>query len=185
MIGTGSRTRRDDLRAAALFVVDDERRRFGSDARVPGSCDVAGALRTFDECLGVFALEDEVGHAIRSPAEVEAWRAVLERLEPVWSMWPAYAGRADVLMSSVAWLRLHEAVERVVDEHALWHEEVAYPVTVRLDGAEERAESWDQVAAIVFGRSPESVEDAEGRRLEVAVTPARVELARVGLPRPR
>jgi hypothetical protein len=63
-------SRRDDLRAAALFVVDEERQARGFDKRVRGSAGMPDVGRNFEETLAAFPLESEVGRAIRTAEEI-------------------------------------------------------------------------------------------------------------------
>jgi hypothetical protein len=175
--------RRDDLRAAALFVVDHERQRHGYDKRVRGSLGLPDVGRIFDEMLSVFPLESEVGDAIRSVDELPCWREVLERLEPLWTAFPRVAD-PGALTHTDEWAALREAVQRCVDTHGLWYEEIEYPVTVMVDGGPLRADTWSAIERLgSAGAAGPAVRDACGRQVELELTPT-PRVKRVGLPPP-
>jgi hypothetical protein len=177
-------TRRDDLRAAALFVVDDERQQFGYDKRVRGSLDLPDVGRNFEETLAVFALESEVGAAIRSADEIPRWRVVLEKLEPLWEVFPRARKPDQALIASNEWRALRDAVRSCVELHGLWLEEVDFPVVV---AAEERVidvDSWHELRQLDRRLLASAVvTDDRGRHVELGLEPG-VTVRRVGLPRP-
>jgi hypothetical protein len=174
--------RRDDLRAAALFVIDPERQERGFDAQVAGSADVPDVIRTFDEMLAVFPLESEIGDAIRSADELPSWREVRQKMEPLWKLWPAYSADPNALLNTEQWAALREAVQRCVEKHGLWHEEIDYPVRVVDPAGSARAvESWDDLARLDPVALEGTVEDARGRRIELELN-GQPRLRRVGLP---
>lgn len=177
--------RREDLRAAALFVVDEERQAHGYDKRVRGSAGVPDVIRTFDETLAVFPLESEVGDAIRSAEELPCWRNVLERMEPIWKLWPSYSSKPPALLETEEWAMLREAVQRCVDMHRLWNEEIEFPVTVvNPQGGHHQATSWHELDRLDHAAiAGATIEDARGRRIDLELGPPRT-LRRVGLPRP-
>jgi hypothetical protein len=176
--------RRDDLRAAALFVVDDERQAHGFDKRVNGSVGVPDVIRIFDEMLAVFPLESELGDAIRTAEEVPCWRVVLEKMDPLWKLWPTYGSRPTALIETAEWAALREAVERCVDTHRLWYEEVKYPVTVVAGGGSWQAETWAELERLRPSLTTDAtVQDACGRQIELEFA-STLALRRVGLPKP-
>jgi hypothetical protein len=176
--------RRDDLRAAALFVVDDERQEHGFDKRVKGSVGVPDVIRIFDEMLAVFPLESEVGDAIRTPDEIPCWRVVSEKMDPVWKLWPAYGSQPVALIETDAWSALREAVQRCVDTHRLWHEEIEYPVTLVANGRSLQADTWSELERLSSSLTADVVaRDVRGRQVELELA-STVGLRRVGLPLP-
>lgn len=185
MMGSYSdETRRDDLRAAALFVVDAERQQHGFDKRVRGSADLPDVGRNFEEALGVFSLESEVGGAIRSADEIPCWSVVLEKLEPLWTSFPRTKRLEPQLAQSEDWLALQAAVARCVERHGLWLEEIEFPVTVVAEESLRRADSWaelEQLDASLLRSA--TVTDNRGRPIELVLAPA-VTVRRVGLPPP-
>ena len=172
-------------RAAALFVVDEEGQAHGYDKRVRGSAGVPDVIRTFDETLAVFPLESEVGDAIRSAEELPCWRNVLERMEPIWKLWPSYSSKPPALLETEEWAMLREAVQRCVDMHRLWSEEIEFPVTVvNPQGGHHQATSWHELDRLDHAAiAGATIEDARGRRIDLELGPPRT-LRRVGLPRP-
>lgn len=178
-------SRRDDLRSAALFVVDRERQEHGYDKRVEGSANVADVFRIFEESLATRPLEEEVGYAIRTPAEISGWRKVLDRLGPMWKLWRDLAACPQDLLATAEWEGLRQCVAECVATHSLWHEEVRYPVDVGRESGSVQAANWDVVSSAFLGGTTTSIRDADGRPLEVE--PAQqgtARLVRVGLPRP-
>jgi hypothetical protein len=177
--------RRDDLRAATLFVIDDERQARGFDPRVVGSADVPAVIRTFDEMLSVFPLESEVGDAIRTSEELPSWRLVLERMEPVWKLWPSYSADPAAMLTTREWAALREVVAECVANIGLWHEEVDYPVRLTAGaGVELSVDSWDELVHLDPASLEDArIEDSRGRSMELEIGPE-IRLKRVGLPRP-
>jgi len=176
-------TRRDDLRAAALFVVDDERQEHGFDKRVHGSVGLPDVGRIFEETLAVFPVESEVGEAIRTTDELPCWREVLEKLEPLWKLFP-HAATPEALTETEAWSALRAAVQCCVDRHGLWYEEIDYPVTVVGPEQALRFGSWSELQQLDPSMAAVAqVTDALGRPIELRTTPA-LSVRRVGLPPP-
>jgi hypothetical protein len=176
--------RREDLRAAALFVIDEERQAHGFDKRVHGSVGVPDVVRTFDEMLAVFPLESAVGDAIRTEAEIPCWRTVLEKMGPLWQLWPAYSSRPATLIETDEWAALREAVRRCVETHQLWREEIEYPVTVATEGQRMRADGWSELERLGSSLTADAVvRDARGREIQLDKAP-NLRLRRVGLPAP-
>lgn len=176
--------RRADLRAAALFVIDAERQAHGYDKRISGSAGVPDVIRIFDETLATFPLEDEVGDAIAALDEVPCWRDVVAAMEPIWTLWPTYSHQPDALLNTSDWNALRVAVQRCVDRHGLWYEEIDYPVSVVCSDRSLRFGSWRELkqldrAMVAVAR----VVDARGRAIELRASPALL-VRRVGLPPP-
>jgi hypothetical protein len=176
--------RREDLRSAALFVIDDERQATGYDKRVRGSAGVPDVIRIFDEMLTVFPLESEVGEAISAADEIPCWRAVLEKMEPIWKLWPSYSSQPEALLRTDEWSAVQEAVQECVDKHGLWHEEIEYPATVLAGDTSLRIAASDGFQRLdPTLASTATVVDTRGRPIELNFGPT-VGVRRVGLPPP-
>lgn len=133
MVSDSNRTCRDDLRAAAFFVIDPHRQLIGFDKSRAGSASIPDVVRIFDECLGTFPLYQEVGRSLRTEAEIQVWEPVLVALEPIWRAWHHAAwsrDMADALVRSGGWRALERAVRTAVSRLQLWREEVELPVLV-------------------------------------------------------
>ena|SRR5690349_20857501 len=169
-------TRRDALRAAALYVLDEERQATGFDRRIQGSLDFTDALGYFEEFLDMNPLTELVGPVFSDPAEASCWERVHQGLEPLWT-----SRTLDEAKSSAAWLALELAVRRCVDRHGLWHEEIAYPVSVTTGDEVLSVSSWPEVERLPPSLLEHaSIRDARGRRVQVSTDP--VHLVKVGLP---
>jgi hypothetical protein len=177
-------TRRDDLRAAALYVIDEERQERGYDKRVRGSLGLPDVGRIFEEMLAVFALESEVGASLRSADEIPCWSVVLDKLEPLWERFPRAPKPDRALIEGDEWRALREAISCCVERYGLWLEEVEFPVTVAFDERLVRVDSWralERLDHLLLGAA--TITDCRGRNVELEVDTA-VTVRRVGLPTP-
>jgi hypothetical protein len=175
--------RRDDLRSAALFVIDDERQSTGYDKRIRGSAGVPDVVRVFDEVLAMFPLESEIGNGIKSAEELPCWRAVLCAMGPVWSLWPQYSASPHRLLSTQEWSTLQAAVQECVTRHGLWLEEIEYPVNVVGNERPVRVHSWSEVKQLDRALlTAAALTDDSGRRIDLD-TEGEPMVRRVSLPR--
>ena len=184
-ISFGDASRRDDLRSAALFVVDRERQEHGYDKRVEGSANVADVFCIFEESLATRPSRGRSGLRDQDAGGDQRLAQVLDRLGPMWKLWRDLAACPQDLLATAEWEGLRQCVAECVATHSLWHEEVRYPVDVGRESGSVQAANWDVVSSAFLGGTTTSIRDADGRPLEVE--PAQqgtARLVRVGLPRP-